>query len=358
MLTPYQVWYGIALVFLTGACAGHNDPSAAPALRQRELTVEVRNYNFYDATIYAWDSGERLRLGMAQGKSTTTFTFRWDLGDVRFVIDFIGAGELLGERLAVDAGDDLVLIVGSEDHRRAKRPGDDVIDQEARILEGRILDVGTLQPLPEVKVTFLDSGAETRTSRWGVYRLVSDTATEVNVRLVLPGYATAVERVALTGNRTIADFKLSPVDAVLETLLVTETGREIIPGEGGIALRTLNLEEVAGINAGEVLKDIPGVLILQPSGQVGAGAKVQLRGLRSLFAGNEPLVYVDGVRTTSFSSPLPWVRGESALDFIPPSQIDRIEVFKGPAATARFGTGAMPGVILIYTKKGHVPKPQ
>jgi len=91
-------------------------------MRSRDLTVEVRNYNFYDATIYAWDAGERLRLGMAQGKSTTNFTFRWDLGDVRFIIDFIGAGELVGEMLPVEPGDDLILIVGQEDHRRARRP--------------------------------------------------------------------------------------------------------------------------------------------------------------------------------------------------------------------------------------------
>ena len=253
---------------------------------------------------------------------------------------------------------DLVLIVGSEDHRRANRPGDDVTGQETLILEGRILDDRTAQPLPEVKVTLLGTGAETRTSRWGVYRLESDTAAEVNVRLRLPGYATAVERVVFTGNRTITDFRMTPVGAVLDALLVTEPARVITQGEGGFAVRTLNLEEVVGTNTGEVLKDVPGVLILQPSGQVGAGTKIQLRGLRSLFGGNEPLVYVDGVRTTSFSSPLPWVRGESALDFIPPSQIDRIEVFKGPAAAARFGTGALPGVIHIHTKRGPIRKPQ
>jgi hypothetical protein len=357
LISSCQVRYGIALVFLAGACGGHVDPSVAPALQQRELTVEVRNHNFYDATIYAWDSGERLRLGMAQGKSTTTFSFRWDLGDLRFIIDFIGAGELVGEVLAVDPGDDLVLIVGSEDHRRANRSGHDRSDQETMILEGRILDSRTAQPLPDVKVTLLNTGVETRTSKWGVYRLVSDTATEVNVRLLLPDYATAIERVVLNDNRTIIDFKMTRVDAVLDALLITEQRPDVIESEGGFAVRSTELEDVLSSNAGEVLKDVPGLLVLQPSGQVGSGVKIQLRGLRSLFSGNDPLVYVDGVRTTRSSASLPWVRGESALDFIPPSNIDRIEVFKGPAATARFGTGAMHGVIHIHTKKGPIRKP-
>ena len=113
--------YGTAVIAMTLACGGHAGPSVAPEIPYRDLTVEVRNYNFYDATIYAWDAGERLRLGMAQGKSTTNFTFRWDLGDVRFIIDFIGAGELVGESLPVEPGDDLLLIIGQEDHRKARR---------------------------------------------------------------------------------------------------------------------------------------------------------------------------------------------------------------------------------------------
>jgi hypothetical protein len=105
------------LLFFVG-CGAHMGSSGVPGRDARNLSVEVRNYNFLDATIYAWDSGEKLRLGMAQGKSTTVFDFRWDLGDVRFIIDFIGAGELAGEMLPVDPGDDLILIVGQEDHRR------------------------------------------------------------------------------------------------------------------------------------------------------------------------------------------------------------------------------------------------
>ena len=116
-----QAAFGAALLLMASGCGGRGGPPVAPEMRSRDLTVEVRNYNFYDATIYAWDAGERVRLGMAQGKSTTNFTFRWDLGNVRFIIDFIGAGELVGELLPVDPGDDLILIVGQEDHRKARR---------------------------------------------------------------------------------------------------------------------------------------------------------------------------------------------------------------------------------------------
>lgn len=229
--------------------------------------------------------------------------------------------------------------------------------QETARLVGRVHDVRTARPLADVSITLLDTGAEARTNSRGEYRLPSGTAAEVNVRLVLVGYATAVERVALTGNRTIADFELAPVDVVLDELIVWTRSPRVVEGQGDLAVRTVDLEEVLGPSAGDVLKNIPGVLVLQPSGQVGSGSKIQLRGLRSLFSESEPLVYVDGVRTSSLSLPLIGVRGQSMLDLIPLSQIDRIEVLIGPAATTRYGMGALSGVIHIYTKKGPVRKP-
>jgi hypothetical protein len=229
--------------------------------------------------------------------------------------------------------------------------------QEGTSLVGRVRDVRTGLPLPDVSVTLLDTETGVRTNFWGEYRLPVGSTDEVNVRLVLLGYATVVERVALAGHPTIADFELSPVDAVLDKLIVQERSPRDVEGESGLAVGTVQLEEVLAPSTDDVLKSIPGVLILRPSGQVGSGIKIQLRGLRSLFSANEPLVYVDGVRTSSLSSPLTRVRGQSLLDLIPPSQIDRIEVFKGPAATARYGIGALPGVIHIYTRKGPARKP-
>jgi outer membrane receptor protein involved in Fe transport len=220
-----------------------------------------------------------------------------------------------------------------------------------------VRDAETGQTLADVIVELMDGETHTKTSRWGVYRLDCGATAHVNVRLVRSGYATTVERVSLRRTRTVADFEMTPVDAILDALIVVDEPVDLPESEGGLAVRVTD-EEATNVDAHEVLKDVPGVLVLRPSGQIGSGALVRLRGIRSMFAGNEPLVYVDGVRTTSTSAMLPWIRGESALDYIPPYNIERIEVFKGPAATATFGTGALGGVIHIYTKKGPHRRPQ
>src|SRR5690606_23098604 len=69
---------------------------------------------------------------------------------------------------------------------------------------------------------------------------------------------------------------------------------------------------------------------------------------------NEPLVYVDGVLVTSASGNAFGVGGQepSRLNDLNPNDIESIEIVKGPAASALYGTAAANGVLLITTKRG------
>ena len=77
---------------------------------------------------------------------------------------------------------------------------------------------------------------------------------------------------------------------------------------------------------------------------------------------NQPLVYIDGVRIRSDGLALNHAVGQHVafgpkdvmgpLNDINPSDIERIEIVKGPAATALYGTEAAGGVIQIFTKRG------
>jgi TonB-dependent SusC/RagA subfamily outer membrane receptor len=44
--------------------------------------------------------------------------------------------------------------------------------------------------------------------------------------------------------------------------------------------------------------------------------------------------------------------GIEYLDVIDPLDVERIEILRGPATTALYGTGASGGVLLIYSKRG------
>ncbi len=75
----------------------------------------------------------------------------------------------------------------------------------------------------------------------------------------------------------------------------------------------------------------------------GGGVSIRIRGAESAVLGTEPLYVVDG---------MPWMAGPNgALDDLTPDDIERIEVLKGPAATALWGGRGANGVILITTKR-------
>ena len=112
--------------FATFACAGGSGTGAPmssvrPADEREEISVEVQNQNFYQATVYAYRAGSRKRLGVVESQRTRSFEFVWITGDLRFLIDFFANGCILTDPLPVDRGDDLLLILEPQDYRKASQ---------------------------------------------------------------------------------------------------------------------------------------------------------------------------------------------------------------------------------------------
>lgn len=85
---------------------------------------------------------------------------------------------------------------------------------------------------------------------------------------------------------------------------------------------------------------IPGLTVVSSSGSPGSNTAVRLRGVTSLYGNNSPLIIVDGIMVDTYLS-----------DFNA-DDIENIEVVKGAAASALYGSKAAGGVIVISTKRG------
>jgi len=111
-------------VFATFACAGRGGTgtptsSIRTSDEKKTVSVEIQNDNFYQVTVYAYRQGSRKRLGVIESRDTRSFEFVWITGEVRFLIDFLTNGCILTWPLAVDRGDELMMIIEPQDHARA-----------------------------------------------------------------------------------------------------------------------------------------------------------------------------------------------------------------------------------------------
>jgi TonB-linked SusC/RagA family outer membrane protein len=107
---------------------------------------------------------------------------------------------------------------------------------------------------------------------------------------------------------------------------------------------------------------IAGLDITTPSGAIGSNPSVALRGVRSIYGNNDPLLVIDGVimPTSTIVEDLVVNTGDNStnmnvtnyLNQLNPADIESIDVLKDAASTAIYGSAGANGVILITTRKG------
>lgn len=238
-------------------------------------------------------------------------------------------------------------------------------------VRGTVRRNGTSAPLANAEVTVVGTrlGALSRSD--GGYVITNVAAGEHRVRVRLFGYAPNEQSVTFVADGSVtADFVLSPTAVQLDQVVVTGTAGQARRREVGNAIAAVQTSETPEVktDVSSLLQGrIAGASVELSTGSTGAGASIRLRGNTSVALSNQPLIYVDGVRTRSDEYPknVPPAGSNlrstnyyaSPLNDINPEDIERIEVLKGAAATTLYGTEAAAGVIQIFTKRGSVGAP-
>ncbi|MCK5789089.1 MAG: SusC/RagA family TonB-linked outer membrane protein, partial [Chlamydiia bacterium] len=106
-----------------------------------------------------------------------------------------------------------------------------------------------------------------------------------------------------------------------------------------IGAEELNKVSQSSVSASLAAK-VPGVTITSSNGSPGSGSKIQLRSATSLVQGSNPMILIDGVIL------------DGSLADINVDDIANMEVVKGAAASALYGSRAANGVVVITTKRG------
>jgi TonB-linked SusC/RagA family outer membrane protein len=227
-------------------------------------------------------------------------------------------------------------------------------------LSGRVTDATTGAPVPSVQVTVSGTRAGAVTDADGRYRVINLPATANEVRAQRLGYRPVTTSFTFDASRSATvNLTLTPGVATLDAVVVTGAVGDTRKRAIGNAVSTVNAVDVVGQSAVSNITEVlqaktPGLTLMPGSGTVGTAANYRLRGAGSLYAGNTPTIYVDGVRVSARGQGAYDTFGQvtSSLDAFNPQDIESIEVIKGPAAATLYGAEAAAGVIQIVTKKG------
>lgn len=228
-------------------------------------------------------------------------------------------------------------------------------------LEGVVIDAPTGQPLPGASVRVDGTNIGAASGANGAYDFEIEAGTYEIVATFI-GYTDVRREVTITaGQTTRLNIELSPDATSLEDVVVTGLASRRSRELSEVAVSRINVADLIEENTYQDVSQIltgktAGVNIQPASGNIGGGIRFNIRGASSLTGSGQPIIFVDGVRidNSSFAG-----FGAGGQDFGPlsdlnPEDIADMQILKGPAGAAIYGTDGVNGVILITTKRGRL----
>ena len=229
---------------------------------------------------------------------------------------------------------------------------------------GRVTD-NKKEPLPGVTVSVQGLTIGTATDNDGKYTLTLPRMDSLSLVFSFVGMET--QRIKYTGQEVIDVVMREDVEQMEEVVV---TGyQQIDKRHLTSAVNTVRMEDidVPGANRLDMMLEgrIPGLMVMQNTGQVGAAPRVRIRGTSTILGSQEPLWVVDGIIQQDPVNVDPAQLNDldfvnvlgNAISGLNPNDIERIDVLKDASATALYGAKAANGVIVITTKVGKVGAP-
>ncbi|QSE97293.1 SusC/RagA family TonB-linked outer membrane protein [Fulvivirga lutea] len=233
---------------------------------------------------------------------------------------------------------------------------------QERTVSGKVTSIEDGSSLPGVNVVLKGTTTGTVTDIDGNFKLSvpSDGGT-----LVFSFIGLATEEVAI-GSRSVIDIQMSPDVQQLSEVVVTAVGIQREAKALGYGVERVGGDKVSGVSEPDALRamqgKVAGVNIGGSSSAPGSATRITIRGNSSLLGNNQPLFVVDGIpynNDTNGSGPgfnSDQLTGGGAFGSrfqdLDPNNIESVNVLKGAAAAALYGTRAANGVIVITTKTG------
>jgi len=225
-------------------------------------------------------------------------------------------------------------------------------------IKGKVTDSAGA-PVPGANISIIGKKSGTITGPDGTFELVAPSGARLRISSV--GFA-PVEQVASAApgfSITLYKNTSSLAEIVVTALGVKKDKRNLtystqeLKGDELLKTKEPNLVNTL---AGKV----SGVQITSSSGTPGASSRIVVRGASSATGDNQALFVIDGIpvnndETSNIAGGAAGAGSNRVVD-IDPAIIENINVLKGAAATALYGSAGARGVVMITTKSGSMDK--
>ena len=232
------------------------------------------------------------------------------------------------------------------------------LQAQDRELSGTVTSSDDGQPIPGVQVVVKGTTIGTVTGLDGNYTLSVPESAKIIVFTFIGMASQEIE----IGSQTTIDVVMEPDILNIEGVVVTALGISREKKSLGYATQEISGDEVNHIKSDNFINSMSGKVSgvqIKNNTNIGGSSNIIIRGSTSLTGNNQALFVVDGIPVSNdLTNNAGQTTGRSGYDYgnaasdINPNDIESINVLKGAAATALYGSRAANGVILITTKKG------
>ena len=230
---------------------------------------------------------------------------------------------------------------------------------QTRVVTGFVRDSATNSPIQSATVKVKGQNTATTTRTDGAFSITLPN-TSVTLQVSYVGYGE--QSLSVNAEETNVVILLGASTGSLNEVVVTALG--ISRQAKGLAYATQSVKtaELTGVrDPNNLLNSLQGkvanAVITQGSGGPGSGARIVLRGNRSIQGTNTALIVVDGVPInnptySTAGNDFGSVQGSDGASNLNPDDIESLTILRGASGAALYGSQAGNGVLVITTKKG------
>ena len=229
-----------------------------------------------------------------------------------------------------------------------------------KTISGTVSDVSGL-PLPGVNILVKGTTNGTQTDFDGKYSINAKSGDILSF-----SYLGLKSQEVTVGSSNTINVTMQEDASVLDEVVVTALGIKREKKSLGYATQEVKGDAVSNVKSSNFVNSLSGKvagLDIKTSGTLGGSTNVVIRGSNSISGNNQALFVVDGTPVSnSNTNSANQTTGRGGYDYgnaasdINPDDIESINILKGAAATALYGSRGMHGAVIITTKKGSKKK--